>query len=34
MIIGIQQAVSIILNKHVILHIDGIRKDIFNKLTL
>ena len=34
MIIGIQQTVSIILNHHVILHIDDIRKQIFNKITL
>ena len=32
--IGIQRAVSIILNQHFILHIDDIRKHIFNKLTL
>ena len=33
MIIGIQQTVSIILNQHVIIYIDDIRKHIFNKLT-
>ena len=34
MTIGIQQALSIIFNQHVILHIDDIRKHIFHKLTL